>query len=485
MKKYFKIIIIIVFFTGLFISCEDELDQLPYDEFATENAYITAQDFENGIRGAYSTLVQKLNENDDVIQTNIYGNLGGGSMLGAPDVLTDNVTLAQAGRFTQRYLHNYEYNSNATMGGMYDNSYELIFRVNQILFYVDAFEGESKNNIIAEAKALRALAHFNVLTFFGQIPTQSGDANSSLGVAYVLEADPNIEPARLTVAESYNLILADLVDAQSKINSSNPEGRMGADAINLLLSRVYLYMGQWQNAINAANAVSANVASRDNVVGVWEDTNQDGLLFSIPNATPVIGHSIGVTWSQGNVTSLIPEYVASFELYNLFADDDIRKDAYTFEGTNGGATYNGIKKLFGRPNQFNGEVDYKIFRAAEAKLNIAEAYYNLGNDIAARNALDGLRANRYLTPPNGETGTALRDAIRLERRLEFAFEYQRFFDLKRWGLSINRSIFGDFSDGTGTPSDELNLQAGSSLFQLPISQQSLDVNPNLQQNPGY
>ena len=475
MKKYFKIIIAIVFFAGLFISCEDELEQLPYDEFATENAYVTAQDFENGIRGAYSALTLP----------GLYGSSDAGSLLSAPDVLADNVTLAQIGRFTKRYLHDYEYNTNSTLLGTYNDAYELIFRANQILKYVPNFEGDSKDNIIAEAKALRALAHFNLVTVFGQIPTQSGDANSSLGVAYVLEADRNIEPARLSVAESYALILDDLVDAKSKINSSNPVGRMGADAVNILLSRVYLYMGQWQNAINAANDVSFGVASRDNVVGVWEDTNQDGLVFYIPNVDPILGFSIGVTWSQGSMTSLIPEYVTSLELYNLFAEDDIRKEAYTFVGTSGGSSYNGIKKLFGRPGQTNGQVDYKIFRAAEVNLNIAEAYYNLGNDIAARTALDGLRVNRYLTPPNGETGNALRDAIRLERRLEFAFEYQRFLDLKRWGESINRSIAGDHADGSGTPSDVLNLQAGSNLFQLPISQQSLDVNPNLQQNPGY
>ena len=477
MKKYFKIIITIVFLTGLFVSCEDELEQLPYDEFATENAYVTAQDFENGIRGVYSALTA--------------GGLYGDSSLSVPDVLSDNVTLCQSGRFTKRTIHDYEYNSNSTLLATYNDAYTLIFRANQILFFVQDFQGESKDNIIAEAKALRAMAHFHLVSIFGQIPTQSSDANSSLGVAYVLEADPNIEPARLSVAESYALILDDLVDAKSKINSSNPVGRMGADAVNVLLSRVYLYMGQWQNAIDAANDVTDNVASRDNVVGVWEDTSQDGLLLYIPNVDPILGNSIGVTWSQGPMTQIIPEYVVSFELYNLFADDDIRKEAYTFEGekSNPNPTptfyYNSIKKLFGRPGQFNGEVDYKILRAAEANLNMAEAYYNLGNDIAARAALDGLRVNRYITPPNGEVGTALRDAIRLERRLEFAFEYQRFFDLKRWGLSINRNSAGDFSDGTGTPSDVLNLQAGSNLFQLPIAQESIDVNSNLQQNPGY
>ena len=260
---------------------------------------------------------------------------------------------------------------------------------------------------------------------------------------------------------------------------------MGKEAVNILLSRVYLYMGQWQNAINAANQVTTPVAPRADVVGVWEDTSDSGLVFSIPNESGTLGNNIGVTWSQGGINSLVPEYVASFELTNLYAADDIRKDAYIFLGVADGDPVNGIKKLLGRPNNTDGIVDYKIFRAAEAQLNKAEAYYNLGNESAARTALDAVRTRRYTTPPSGETGTALRDAIRLERRLEFAFEYQRFFDLKRWGLSITRTSAGDNADGSGTPSEELNLPAGSYKFQLPFDQISIDKNPNLVQNPGY
>ncbi|MBV1924874.1 MAG: RagB/SusD family nutrient uptake outer membrane protein [Flavobacteriaceae bacterium] len=475
MKKYINKLLIIFLIAGTIVSCDNNLDQLPYDEFATDNAYITASDFENGIRGVYLAL----------IQGGIYGSSDAGSMLSAPDVLSDNVTLAQGGRFTKRYLHDYNFNSNSTMQTLYEDAYELIYRANVVLFYAETFEGESKANIVAEAKTLRALAHFNLVTLFGQIPTQSGDANSSLGIAYLTEPDPSIEPSRLSVGETYNLIIQDLVDARADINESNPEARMGKDAVNTILSRVYLYMGQWQNAINAANAVTEGVASMDNFVGVWEDTSRDGLIFYIPNAEPILGNSIGVAWSQGSASALIPEYVASFELFNLFADDDIRKSAYILPATSGSSTYNGIKKLFGRPGQSNGEVDYKIFRASESYLNMAEAEFALGNEGAARTALDQVRSNRYTSPSSGETGNALRDAIRLERRLEFAFEYQRFFDLKRWGLSVQRSGSGDQADGSGTPSDVLSLSAGSNKFQLPISQESIDVNPNLQQNPGY
>lgn len=478
--KNIKNIILSIFILGAFSSCEKNLDQLPFDEFATENAFKTAQDFENGIRGVYLELTAG----------GFYGSSDAGSMLSAPDVMSDNTTLSQYGRLTKRTLHNFQYGPNSTMRTTYQNAYSLIYRANQILFYVDGFEGENKDNITGEAKALRALAHFNLVALYGKIPTQSGDANASLGVAYVTEADPNTEPSRLNIQETYNLILEDLLEAKVKINTTNPAGRLNRDGVNLLLSRVYLYMGDWQKSIDAANAVAAQVAGRDDVVGVWEDTSRSGLIFYIPNEDPILGNNIGVTWSQGGVTSLIPEYVASFELNALYdIGNDIRRDAYIFDGsvTSGGITtnFNGIKKLFARPGGQPGEVDYKILRAAEAYLNKAEAYYRSGNEGAARQALDVVRSRRYLDPPSGENGDALWNAIKLERRLEFAMEYQRFFDLKRWGEAIQRTNAGDVADGTGTPSDVLNLPVGSNKFQLPIAQESLDANPNLQQNPGY
>ncbi len=478
MKKIIYKITFLALIVGAFTSCDSELDQVPFDEFGTENAYVTAADFENAIRGVYASLTFG----------NFYGGSDAGGMLDAPDILSDNVTFAQKGRGTRRTLHNWQYGaSDEPMGGLYEVGYRLIYRANLLLAASENFEGENKVNIVAEAKALRALAHFDIVTFFGKIPTQSGDANGSLGIAYMTDPEPLAEPARETVGAVYDKLVADLTDAAANINASNGEGRMGKDAVNILLSRVYLYMGQWQNAINAANQVSTPIASRSDVVGVWEDSNKNGVAFYIPVNPPVLGNTIGVTWSQGGNTNLIPEYVVSYELYTLFADDDIRKEAYTFQATNNNdnLAFNAIKKLYKRPGGAPGLVDIKIFRAAEAALNKAEAYYNLGQEGQARTELDRVRTKRYLTPPSGETGTALRDAIRRERRLEFAFEYQRFFDLKRWGLPVERESFGDLADGTGTPSDQLALPASSNKFQLPIPQNALDLNPNLVQNPGY
>lgn len=486
MKKLIYKIAMFAFIGATLVSCDKQLDQLPFDGLATDNAFVSAEDFENGIRGVYLGLsyVQR----DGATSTGYYGSSDAGSLLSAPDVMSDNVTMAISGRTSKSNIHNWLMSaSQGNLGGLYRDAYALIYRANQVLFYVESFEGDTKNNIIAEAKALRAMAHFDLVKTFGKIPTQSADANGSLGVAYMTEADPTALPARETVGDVYQKIVLDLTEAAAGINDNNGSGRLNKDAVNLLLSRVYLYMGQWQNCIDAANNVTGAVAARDNVVGVWDDSNTDGLLFYIPNSADVLNQGIGVTWSQGPLSgTFLPEYAASFELFNLYADDDIRKEAYLTLGTDSnGKEYNAIRKLLGKSGQTNGVVDYKIFRAAEAHLNKAEALYNLGSEGPARNALDVVRSKRYLTPPSGETGTALRDAIRLERRLEFAFEYQRFYDLKRWNLPVERTSAGDESDGSGVPSDQLTLPAGSNKFQLPLDQGIIDTNSNIVQNPGY
>ena len=93
MKNIILKSILVLFIGGLSVSCDDELDQIPFDEFGTENAFVTASDFENGIRGAYSGLTR----------ANYFGKvLMAGSLLSAPDILADNVTLAQAGRTTKK-----------------------------------------------------------------------------------------------------------------------------------------------------------------------------------------------------------------------------------------------------------------------------------------------------------------------------------------------------------------------------------------------
>ena len=248
MKYIYKKSILLVFIASMMISCDKNLDQVPYDEFATENAFITAADFENGIRGVYVALLG--------------GSYYGGNFLAVPDVLTDNVIMTQTGRRTLRNLHEWTYNAAAGYRGLYQDAYTVIYNANQILEFIDGFEGESKDNIKGEALALRALAHFDLVRTFAKIPTQSSDANGSLGIVYKFNTTPSDLLARSSVADVYQNIVNDLEEAYSLINASNPEARLNKEGVALLLSRAYLYMGRWQDAINAANNVNTNIARR-------------------------------------------------------------------------------------------------------------------------------------------------------------------------------------------------------------------------------
>lgn len=477
MKKIILKISVLALIVGGFTSCDSELDQVPFDQSSTETAYETASDFENAIRGTYLILANG----------SLWGGSDGGGMYDAPDVLADNVTFAQDGRRSRQNMHNWNYGpGNAPMSGLYGSVYQMIYNANLILENIVDFEGDTRANIEAEARALRAYGHLMAASFFAKIPTQSGDANGTLGIPYVTEADPTIQPERLTVAETYAKIIDDLKFAAANINETNPAGRMGRDGVNVLLSRAYLYTGDYQKAASTANQVSTPVTPRDAMVDVWTDEKRDGLLLYIQNEdTELGGISIGVTWSQGTGGSFRPEYVISYDFYHMFEDDDIRKDAFTME-MNG---YNAVKKLFGRPGQSNGKVDLKILRSDEAYLNRAEALAaDAGGDLnAAKSALKQLLNERYETPPNvdGMDRAQLLAEIKTQRRLEFAFEGQRLFDLKRWGQGVHRDGHGDLGDGSGTPSESQNLEASSHKLQLPFYQGILDRNKNMVQNPGY
>lgn len=116
-------------------------------------------------------------------------------------------------------------------------------------------------------------------------------------------------------------------------------------------------------------------------------------------------------------------------------------------------------------------------------LTLAEALTELNDDPNALKTLNYLRSNRYVnfTSPN-ETGTALKNAIALERRLELSFEGDRFFELKRKGLDIVRDERGDEANGGGVAPSLLHLPANSPYFLLPIPQSEMDANKNMEQN---
>jgi hypothetical protein len=260
--------------------------------------------------------------------------------------------------------------------------------------------------------------------------------------------------------------------------------------VNALLSRVHLYAGNYGDAIDAANAVTATVAARATFPQVWTDSSTDGVILKLDQNASIDDIGVGIEWSQSSASGIIPEYVWSYEFASSIAATDIRLAAYNdLIPDASGNLYNAIIKMYGEAGQQNGSVDAKILRAAEVYLNKAEAMYFSNDAAGALTALDMVRAERYAGfVSGGETGADLIAAIQKERRIELAAEGHRLFDLRRWGLGVSRSASeGEFFDGTGTPAipQARTLAAGDYRMVFPIPQGEINIFTDLQQNPDY
>lgn len=137
-------------------------------------------------------------------------------------------------------------------------------------------------------------------------------------------------------------------------------------------------------------------------------------------------------------------------------------------------------------------------RMAELYLNKAEALYHIGDEEGAREALKPVR-QRAGMPAVTATGADLLEAIKNERRIEFAFEEYRYFDVRRWkeapkyfGSTVHAITIKKYPDGKKTYEvDKLRSDVGGDrkwddkMYWLPIPKSEMDKNPNLVQNPGY
>lgn len=461
--------------------CKKELTQLPSNSVSSTLAFKTESDFTNAIRGAYGALRG----------SNYYGGQDGGSIAATPDVVSDNVIINSQGRLSEQNFFIFSSTADNTWGLWYD-AYSTILRTNYILENISTLsDGAFKSNVQSEALALRALAHFDLLRTYAKKYVGATDAD--LGVPYVTSTDASLLPARETLKKSYDLVVADFIASEAGIKVSNGVGRLDKAAVEALLGRVYLYMGNWQKCVDEstkaiADAPSTNaLASATEFPSIWLDQTEKDLLFKVKfldgDNTP-----IGVGYGQASPNGVRAEYSPSYDLFTSYTSNDVRKSAYIGQTVFNNIKFNYVKKYFGRAAGNANIVDYKVIRMGEVYLNRAEANYNLGvaNQTAALQDLNTLEGNRY----TGYTaklliGQPLYDEIMLQRRLELAFEGSRFFDLKRLGLAVARSSYGDRADGTGSAPSVAGIPAGSTKFQFAIPQYELNVNKNIVQNPGY
>jgi len=473
----FKYIICIAILSLFVTACgEDDLTLFPNDGIATERGLLKSSDFENATRGVYQAF----------LRDGYYGaSSAAASLYFIPDVISDDVIINSNGRRSREDYYDWRYDEDNSSETFWLSAYKVIQRANLILENIDVLEeGAFKNNIRGEALAARGIAHFDLARLYADSPATR--STNSLGVPYVRSTDSGALPNRNSLDDTYTSILADLNEASGLVNSDNGVGRINKTVISALLSRIHLFMGNFSEVVSAANAVTGvGEVGRDNVLAIWKDASNESIIWKLP-IVDSDDISIGVAWLQESPDGIRSEYNVDFSLFSLYGDNDIRKQVYFETSAFAGVDYNHMVKYRGRLSGDANLVDAKVIRYSEVALNKAEALAEMNQDGPALAALDEVRSNRYSGfASGGETGQALKDAIALERRLELAFEGHRFFDLKRRGLPVVRSNFGDQSDGNGEQAEFKTLEASDTRYNMAIGANERNANENIEQNAGY
>ena len=472
MKKQYKKIICLLIGATILAGCsEDFLDvDSRQDTDINDQEIFAPEAYVNGIYGM-------LTEFDYAF-----------AYLGITEILSDNADKGSSpsdNGTDKKELDDLQFTSStSSFGAMWTNWYKAIGRASYAIEYTEGYgltDEAYKNRLIGEAQFLRAYHYFFLVRGWGDVPLQH---------ISLVERAPK--------ADVYAYIEADLLDAIKKLPNksdyaSKDLGRATKGAAQALLAKVYLYEKKWQQAYDMAQTVigSGQYGLEDDYAVLWRVTSENGKesIFEVQARGEVVAHGVqqysetqgarGTSgWGWGFNTpsqNLLDAYTA--------AGDDIRKNATIifagetlYDGREVSASvenpmYN--EKAYSSANAGAGDGDknIRVLRLAEIYLIAAEAANELGNTDAALTNLNIVRGRVHL----GEiTDTAnLRQAIWDERRLELAFEHDRWFDLVRTGQAAAAMEAAGKTFIVGT----------HELFPIPYDQ--IIQTPTMSQNPNY
>lgn len=510
MKKYALtqpiILLAVVLSLG---SCSKFLDDKPVTSLTTGNAYNTASDIENALAGCYNTFY-----GTDYYQWEYV-------MLS--DVRSDNAypggnneeTFFDYDRFILPPSNHHNY---VNWSALYNGIARCNILLNKIGSVTDdALTETRRQQIIGEASFLRAFHYFQLVKLYGGVPLEL-ESNT---------ADPGItRKARATESEVYDQIitdletaLADLPDAYGSDPSVN-KVRATKGATNAVLAKVWAQRSDrdYNKVITYCNAVISSPAGYS-LMANYADLF-DGAHYLNAESILEIPFEEG-NWSAsswGIELYLAPEdgwqkyCVPSKDLVAAYdaAGDQVRKDAnivFMTTDANGdpiswadenwnpcqdpniGIPFNYKQK---HPAGWASGDDYYLIRLADIILLKAEAENELGNVGEAVSLVNQIRARVGLDPVSGSLSKdAMKTAILNERRLELAFEAQRWDDLVRNGVAtavmqgLNEYTYSCVNGEPGNPVKMDYSNCSRDRWLLPIPQLEMDANPNLVQNPGY
>lgn len=447
--KNITYILVGVALTGL-SSCKKFLDVTPKDAVSDEQTIFDKSSAETAVRGIYRGLAA-----DNYYGVNFVsiGYLSG-----------DNIQWTGSQSIVQDFINHNVKPDNATVSGVWAAIYNTINRANGAIANIPGVSDASftttyKNQLVGEAYFVRALAYFDLARTWGGVqivttPTKSATDKDGI--------------KRSSLADTYAQVLKDLNAAEPLLAvpaTPNPV-RANKETVWALKSRYYLYQKDWANAENYASQVIADtknyallkpfnswfannaVATRESVFelsysstytnghrGQWQPPANGGTRQWAPNATLI--SLLNNAQTGGTRNSLIAQTSAGLWYGNLYYRSPATDPAY-------------------------------VIRIAELYLIRAEARAQQNNLTGALADLNAIRDRAGLAPSTATSQADILLAIENERRLEFALEGHRWFDLVRTGRA--QTVLGI-------------TDANKLLLPIPVDQLNTDL--SLTQNPGY
>ncbi len=446
---HFKSILCSLFLLLTVSSCNQFLDVKPKESISDavkitdQNSALTA------LRGVYSALA-----NSDYYGTSFQsiGYLSG-----------DNIQWTGSQSQVQEFINHKVNADNSTIAAVWIAIYRTINRANNVLAKVPTVTDPTlttalKNQYVGEAYAIRALAYFDLARTFGGVPLITKPTE---------KPTDNVGIKRSSQAETYAQVLKDLEAAEPLLPATTDRYRVTQKTVFALKSRYYLYQKDYVKAEDYATRIISDAVNYKLVkpFGTFFQNDARGTAESVfelfyNGTTEVNAHRN--QW-QPQTTGGTRQWAPNDALVALLNNPTI-----------GGTRSTLIAK--DNQNRWYGNLYYRnpasdptyIFRTAESYLIRAEARAQQDKLADALTDLNAVRDRAGLTALTTSTKDAVLLAVENERRVEFALEPHRWFDLVR----------------TGRAAAVLNV-TDPNRYLLPIPVQQRLSDPTLEQNPGY
>ncbi|OJJ15996.1 hypothetical protein BKI52_35070 [marine bacterium AO1-C] len=488
MKKIYSIFLFACFIG--FTACKNQLENpQPQQSLALSTAYVTPSDLDNALIGAYNRFQDaNLYGGDFVLVGDLMSNniVWGGSFTGPLDIASLQITA-----------------NNGNVTGMYNDLYRLINDVNGILQFADGIEGVTaadRDRIKGEAYFMRGVALFEAVRYFGKpySATSSSDPGLPLVTTFTDDISKVQEIPRSTVEQVYQQAISDLTQASTLIPTTfTTQGRATRWAALSALAEIAFQQGNYTEAASKANEViNSGAFALNSTPDLFYNNEFSGESILEINMTTQDnpGVNAGLTTFYANSALGGRQDITIDAGFLTGGYDQIVTTAQQTALTTATQTVVDLRAttLIDRANSFvlkytdgaNNADNIIVYRYAEILLMRAEALARTtGVTAEAVNLLNQVRGRSLVVSDAGgnevadtpvlfqttdfANAQALIDAIILERRVELAYEGNRFHDLRRIGAAVK-----------GTAATANNLV-------FPIPQSAIDNNSALTQNPGY